>query len=187
LLVREYDQLPACWSSDGRLLAFREIHPKTGDDIWVLPLGEQPVEVLATEASERSAMFSPDGRWLAYVSDESGRNQVYVRSYPGGGEVYPISRDGGVEPLWSRDGRELFFRKGDALLSVTITANPELEATIPIVLFEKSFDWGVSETSYDVSPDGRRFLTVGDRSTTEFRVVLNWFEELNRLVPTSED
>ncbi len=142
--------------------------------------------MLATEASEHSAMFSPDGRWLAYVSDESGRNQVYVRSYPGG-KVYPISSDGGVEPLWSRDGREIFRPKGDALFSVTITTDQELEATIPIVLFEKPFDQGYPDANYDVSPDSQRFLTVGDRSTTELRVVLNWFEELNRLVPTKQD
>ena len=185
LLVREHNQFAQSWSSDGRLLAYYETHPVTGRDLWVLPVGEEPVRVLATEFNESGTAFSPDGRFLAYTSDQSGRHQVYVRSYPEG-EVFVISTDGGEEPVWSRDGQELFFRHGNALLYVAITNDPEFRASTPTMLHEQPFDRGGYGfgTSYDVSPDGERFLVVADRSTTEFQVVFNWFQELERLAPT---
>ena len=190
LLVREFDQIPKSWSADGRLLAYLEEHPETGTDIWVLPRGgEDPVPVLRTEANEFSPVLSPDGRFLAYVSDQSGRYQVYVRSYPEG-KILGVSIDGGAEPVWSRDGQELFFRHGDQLLSTTVVTDPELSISSPTVLFEMAFarapDSAWSSAYYDVSPDGERFLIVSDRSTTEFKVIQNWFEELERLVPTDK-
>ena len=186
LLVRERDQSPESWSADGRLLSYWQEHLETGTDIWVLPRDEEPELVLATEANERQATLSPDGRLLAYVTDESGRFDVFVRTYPGG-EVRGVSLDGGEGPRWSRDGRELFYHKGDRLHSVKVTTEPELDVSVPQELFEMPFARAATEffgAYYDVSPDGERFLVVSDRSTTEFNVILNWFEELNRLVPT---
>ncbi len=139
--------------------------------------------MLRTPANEISPVFSPDGRLLAYVSDVSGRRQVYVRTYPEGSDR-GVSIDGGSEPVWSRNGRELFFRQGDAFFSATIATEPELTVSTPAVLFEKPFDRSVSEAFYDVSQDGQRFLVVSDRPTTEFKVIQNWFDELERLVPT---
>ncbi len=185
LLVRENDQYARSWSSDGRLLVYLELHPVTVADLWVLPVGEEPVPVLTTEFSEDSPAFSPNGRFIAYVSNQSGQHRVYVLSYPER-EVFPISTAGGEEPVWSRDGQELFFRDGNALLSVAITNHPEFQASTPTKLHEQPFDrsgYGFG-TYYDVSPDGEHFLVVADRSTTEFQVVFNWFQELERLAPT---
>ena len=183
LLVGEFDQFPGSWSDNG-ILAYLERHPQTGADIWVLSGDEEPVPVLQTTANESSPAFSPDGRLLAYVSDESGRLQIYLRIYPEG-QVLGVSIDGGEEPVWSRNGREPFFRQGDRFLAVTVTTEPELEVSVPAVLFERPFDrpWAGSRPYYDVSSDGR-FVVVSERPTTEFKVIQNWFEELERLVPT---
>ncbi len=165
-------------------LTYTEEHPQTGSDIWVLPRDDEPVPVLQTGANETAPAFSPDGRFLAYVSDESGRLQVYLRSYPEG-KVLGVSIDGGEEPVWSRDGRELFFRQGDQLLAVTFTAEPELAVSAPAVLFEMPFDRSRgNDAFYDVSPGGQRFLVVSEPPTTEFKVIQNWFSELKRIVPT---
>ena len=151
----------------------------------MLPVGEEPVPVLATEFNEDAPAFSPNGRYIAYVSNQSGRYQVYVVSYPEG-EVFRISTDGGEEPVWSRDGRELFFRHGIRFLSVAITDDPEFQTSTSTKLHEQPFDrsgYGFG-SYYDVSLDGERFVVVADRSTTEFKVVFNWFQELERLAPT---
>ena len=184
LLVRDFDQFPGSWSDNG-ILAYTELHPQTGRDIWILTGDEEPVPVLQTVANESAPVFSPDGRFLAYVSDESGRSQIHLRSYPQG-EVIGVSIDGGGEPVWSRNGRELFFRQGDQFLAVTVTTEPKLEVSVPVVLFDRPFDRNRegAEPYYDVSPDGQRFLVVSERPTTEFKVIQNWFSELNRLVPT---
>jgi Tol biopolymer transport system component len=184
LLTREFDQFPISWSDNG--LAYLELHPQTGTDIWVLSGDGEPVPVLQTVANESSPVFSPDGRLLAYVSDESGRLQIYLRSYPEG-QVLGVSIDGGDEPVWSRNGQELFFRQGDQFLAVTVTTEPELEVSVPAVLFDRPFDrhWAGTESYYDVSPDGR-FVVVSERPTKQFKVIQNWFSELEQLVPTTK-
>jgi hypothetical protein len=137
-------------------------------------------------------MFSPDGRWLAYMSNESGRDEVYVQpfSVTGLGGTKQISVDGGTEPVWAPDGRELFYRNGDKMMAVTIVTDPELSVGTPRLLFEKRFLPGPmwARRNYDVSPDGQRFLMIQreqDLVPTEIIVILNWFEELKRLVPTN--
>ena len=187
LLVREFEQFARSWSSDGRLLAYVELHPETGRDVWVLPEDGEPVPVAQTAANESAPVFSPDGRLLAYISDESGRQQVYLRTYPEG-NVLGVSIDGGDEPVWSRNGRELFFCQGDAVLSAIISTEPELTVSTPTVLFEMPFGRSsfFGNAYYDVSPDGQRFLVVSERPTTEFKVIQNWFDELERLVPTDK-
>jgi len=144
--------------------------------------------IIATEFDEHSPMFSPDGHWLAYVSGRSGREEVCVQAYPGSGPWHQVSTDGGREPVWSRDGRELFYRSGDRMMVVDVAAGPELSIGLPRVLFEGHYLMGFGGGNmYDVTPDGQRFLMVRqppDAAPTEIRVVLNWAEELKRLVPT---
>ena len=183
---------PSSWSPDGQVLAFTEIHPTTGMDIWVLPLqGERkPRPFLQTQFNEAWAVFSPDGDWLAYTSDESGRNEVYVQPYPGHGGKWQISTEGGAEPVWARNGRELFYREGNKMMAVEITTQPTFRAGTPTLLFEGQY-WHqerMLRADYDTTPDGQRFLMIkeGERqeAARQINVVLNWFEELKRLVPT---
>jgi Tol biopolymer transport system component len=189
LLSYENLRLPTSWSPDGRVLAFYEMNPTTKRDIWVHRLdGEgKPTPFLVTEFNEHSAMFSPDGRWLAYVSDESGEEEIYVRPYPGPGTKTMISTDGGREPVWSANGRELFYRNGGQVLSVRVETEPEFSAGAPSVLFEGDYYLEPGGGNcYDVTPDSQRFLMVQrepESPPTEITVVLNWIEELKRLVP----
>jgi eukaryotic-like serine/threonine-protein kinase len=162
----------------------------TGIDIWTLSPqnNRKPQIFLKTPSDEHSPQFSPDGRWLAYVSNESGRDDVYVQPFPGPGRRWPISTEGGSQPRWSRSGRELFYRGGDQVLAVDITGQPSFVAGSPRPLFEAPFvSYGESFISYDVAPDGR-FLGIRDINpgspTNQINVVLNWTEELKRRVPT---
>jgi Tol biopolymer transport system component len=122
LNTSEYTQTPHSWSPDGHLLAFIEVNPTTGVDIWVLRMGDPSASsgqvrkaqpFLRTPFNESVPRFSPDGRWLAYISNESGRFEVYVQPYPGPGGKWQISTEGGMEPVWNRNGRELFYRNRD--------------------------------------------------------------------------
>jgi hypothetical protein len=126
----------------------------------------------------------------AYISDESGRYEIYVQPYPGPGGKWQISTEGGMEPVWNRNGRELFYRSGDKMMAVDVTTLPSFSVGKPKMLFEGRYARSPCPTSnYDVSPDGQRFLmlkpTEQEQSTpTQINVVLNWFEELKRRVPT---
>ena len=146
--------------------------------------------LLETTFNEHSPMFSPDGRWFAYVSDETGREEIYLRPYPGEGGKRPVSTDGGTEPLWAPNGRELFYRNGDKVIAVRVAPDPELSLGSPEVLFEGRFEVTHRPDiprNYDVSRDGQRFLMVqklNETTPTQVNVVLNWFEELKQLVPT---
>lgn len=129
-------ELSQAWSPDGRALAFSQQHGVTGHDLWVLPLeGERrPKPFLITRFAETGAVFSPDGRYLAYHSDESGRMDVYVRPYPGPGPRWIISPAGGQDPVWRRNGRELLYRtgtKGDRMMSVAVDARSTFDARPP--------------------------------------------------------
>jgi Tol biopolymer transport system component len=191
LTRREYTQAPSSWSADGQLLAFVESNPTTGLDIWVLRISDRTAEAfLRTPADESTPQFSPDGRWLAYVSNESSnRYETYVQPYPGHGRKWQISTDGGMEPVWNRSGRELFYRSGDKMMAVDITTQPSFVASKPHMLFEGPYLPAEGTFSnYDVSPDGQRFLMVkpieqAKAAPTQINVVLNWFEELRRKVP----
>jgi eukaryotic-like serine/threonine-protein kinase len=194
LTTSEGFQLAASWSPNGKLLTFTEQSPSTGWDIWLLSLDgerkEQPF--LQTPSNEGGAVFSPDGRWLAYQSDESGRDEVYVRPFPGSGGKWQISSEGGAEPVWARSGRELFYRNGDKMMAVVIETTPAFAAAKPTQLFEGHYEMGNYNflQNYDVSPDGKRFLMVkaGEQaaSAVQINVVLNWFEELKQKVPTGK-
>jgi Tol biopolymer transport system component len=186
----EYRLAPSSWSADGQLLAFIETNPTTGQDIWVLRLSDRKAEpFLRTPSNEGGPVFSPDGHWLGYASDESGRWEIYVQPYPGPGGKSQISTDGGREPLWNRNGRELFYRNGNRMMAVDVTTQPTFSAGKPTTLFERQYrSTNASLPTYDVASDGQRFLMVkqGEQGTsaTQINVVLNWFEELKRRVPT---
>ena len=188
LLDRAYAQYASSWSRDGTALAFTEFNPTSGNDILLFRSSEEPIPIVATEFNEAQPVFSPNGRLLAYVSDESGRTEVYVTTYPQGG-TYKVSTNGGSEPVWSRDGGELFFRDDEAFLSAYVTVDPELRASAPEVLHTQPFDAGLyaGAAQYDTTPDGEHFLVVTDRSTTKLNVVFNWFQELEQLAPSREN
>jgi len=186
-------QIPTSWSPDGQTLVYTDLH---GPDIWMLPLTgeEKPWAFLDTDFEESGAMFSPDGRWLAYMSNETGRDEIYLIpfSITGPGGKRQVSIGGGAEPVWAPDGQDLFYRDGDEMMAVAIETEPELSVGTPRLLFEGRFLPVLSGDdpggSYDISPDGQRFLMIQreeDVVPTEIIVVLNWFEELKRLVPTN--
>ena len=155
-----------------------------GDDQTVTPL-------LQTMFKEQYPDLSPDGHWLAYTSNESGNEEIYVRPFPDiNAGRWQVSTDGGGQPLWARDGQELFYRNGGAMMAVPIETEPTFAAGNPEVVFEGEYATPLGGRTYDVSLDGEQFLMMKeatDRSEpTRIIVVLNWFTELERLVPTNE-
>jgi eukaryotic-like serine/threonine-protein kinase len=190
----EFSETPHSWSPDGQLLAFIEITPTTGIDIWVLRLSDRKAQpFLRTQFNEGAARFSPDGRWLAYISDESGRFEIYVQPYPGPGGKWQISIEGGREPVWNPNGRELFYRCGNKMMAVDIATQPGFAVGRPRMLFEGQYQPAPgSFPNYDVAPDGQRFLMLkpieqAQAAPTQINVVLNWFEELKQKVPTGKN
>jgi eukaryotic-like serine/threonine-protein kinase len=186
---------PSSWSPNGQLLAFDKVNDITGNDIWVLRLGDHKAQpFLRTPFKEGAPRFSPDGQWLAYVSDESSRYEIYVRPYPGSGEKLQISTGGGTEPMWNPNGRELFYRSGDKMMAADIVTRPSFVAGKPRMLFQGQYQSTTVprlDPNYDVSPDGQRFLMLKPTEQeqavpTQINVVLNWFEELKRRVPVKQ-
>jgi len=153
-----------------------------------LSQGAKPTDLVVTQFNEYASAISPDGHWLAYQSSESGRPEVYVRELSGAGGRSKISTDGGEEPHWSHDGHALYYRNGSQFLTVTVNPTPTFEAGKPVNLFDGIFDLRTSSgVTYDVDPKGGRFLMIrpAEASTApSVMIVLNWFDELRRLVPT---
>ena len=174
------------WSSDGRFVLFHTQHPKSGNDVWAFQMNGNgtPFAVVQTSAEELSGQFSPDGRWVAYQSDESGRVEVYVQPFPGPGSKWPISTNGGSQVRWRHDGKELFYVASDGrLMAASIQAGPDaraLDIGTPVALFAPPFggavQQGESRPQYMVSPDGRRFLVSGvtEEAQSPITVILNW-------------
>ena len=167
---------------DGRTLVVRQNDSATGRDLWLVTLADGSARpLLRTPASEHNPKLSPDGRFLAYVSNSSGRAEVYVRTFPDSGATWVVSRGGGAEPAWSPDGRELFYRSGDALLRVPVETRVGFSAGRLDTLFAGLYVPNANHTNYDAHPDGARFVMVRmDDGERRARVVVNWAAELTR-------
>jgi eukaryotic-like serine/threonine-protein kinase len=177
-------------SRDGRFLLYTVQNPETRADLWVLPMqgDRKPTPFLRTEFSERSGQFSPDGHWIAYISDESGSDEIYVREFAsrsaqgswGAAGKWLISKGGGTNPRWRGDSRELFYVSSDGkLMSVDISAKPVFAAGAPKPLFQLPHGF----IGGDVTADGRRFLIgvpVAQSAPVPFTVVLNWQTTLKK-------
>jgi serine/threonine-protein kinase len=196
LTKSEYFQWPGSWTPDGETLAFVEEHAETGRDIWLLSVRDRRVTAfLNSRFFEGYPEFSRDGRWMAYVSDESGREEVYVQAFAGRRGKWQISNEGGSQPIWAPDGKQLFYRSaglGNQVWVVDVQTGSGFSASKPRFLFEQSgYARGTLVRTWDVSHDGRRFLMVKmeerkPQPVTEMILVQNWFEELKRLVPTGK-
>jgi serine/threonine-protein kinase len=179
--------VPSSVSPDGDTLAFIRQSAETSGDVYVLSLrgASQPRPVVKTPAYDGGPKFSPDGHWMAYVSDESGQMQVYVRHFPGPDRRWQVSTRGGTQPLWNPNGREIFYRNGDKMMAVELSIGADLTLSQPRQLFEQRYVFqNISLANYDVSLDGQRFLMIKDEAGSgRLNVVLNWFEELKQRVP----
>jgi serine/threonine protein kinase/Tol biopolymer transport system component len=191
VLTTADDKYPTSMSREGKTLLFSTSNPNTQSDLWQAPL-DHPRDAkpfVVSPFAETEGTISPDGRWVAYQSDESGKSEIYVVDLPGGGNRVQASTDGGSEPVWSRSGKELFYRSGKKFMSVPVKAGAVFVPDPPHVLFESDFvtnsERGIA--AYDVSPDGLRFYLVQEDSKKDrqakLNLVLNWSEELKRLAP----
>lgn len=182
LMTADQIQVASSWSSDGQALLFEQTGPGTGYDVWTYRTSDHKTQpLLQSRFNEIDPRFSPNGHWMAYASDESGRYEVYVQPYPGPGGKWQISTDGGTEPVWARDG-ELFYRNGEKLMVVQTTASPTFSAGTPKMLFEGRYAIYQSLPDYDVTPDAQRFLflNTGDEAPAEISVVVNWTQDLKQ-------
>ncbi len=187
---------PTSWSPDGHTLLYQRIDPKTGSDLWTLSTeaGRRAQPFLQTSFNEFGAVFSPNGRWVAYTSNESGRLEVYVRPFQGPGAKIQISADGGAHPVWARSGHELFFADDGKLMMVPVKTEGTFQAGTARLLFEGPYDFGGAADkgdddvyrNYDVAPDGERFAVVQrdpNNAPIHVNLILNWTGQLTRVVP----
>ena len=192
LLTRPLVQIPRAASPTGDALIYQEQYADRPSALWRLPLRPgtgEPRPLFGAGAGEMMPTFSPGGQWIGYVSKQSGRDEVYVRSSTGEGSIWTISNGGGVEPVWSDDGRELFYRADDKMMAVDVVLSTPISFGKPHVLFEGSYLFGATESQgFDVSRDGRRFLMLKPERRFEsmpLSVIVNWFDNLRRRVPAS--
>jgi len=177
LLQGDGDKIPLDWSRDGRFILYQRGSPTTRADVWVLPLfgDRKPMSFLQTAADERDAHFSPDGKWVAYTSDESGATEVYVQPFPATGAKFQISSDSATfpRPRWANDGQELFYVSSEnKLMSVALSYRHGIEAAAPKPLFNLAWT-----ADYAASRDGRRFLlqrVTNDPFAAPIDMILNW-------------
>ena len=183
---------PTSISPSGDFMLFNYNSPSTGSDIWQMSLNRHtaPRPYIQTPFNENEGMLSPDGRWVAYMSDETGRNEIYVRAYAAPGGKKRISIDGGTAPAWNTNGRELFYHTGDALMAVSVVPDVQtVRSGVPTRLFQHQQDRLLPGrgTDYSVAHDGQRFLMVdsadGGKPSQSLNVVLNWLEELKDTPP----
>lgn len=176
----DYDDYLGDWSPNGHSLVYGEWNPGTGSDLWTVEVGGKspPKPFTKTGFAQKQPAFSPDGRWLAFVSDESGQNEVYVQPFPGPGPKQQVSTGGGEEPAWSHSGQEIFYRLGGRMMAVPVHENGGFTADRPRLLFEGLFHYNITPSrTYDVAPDGR-FLMVAEPdlayAARQVNIVLNW-------------
>ena len=176
---------PTDWSSDGRYITYFRTDAKTQLDQWVLPLfgDRKPFPYAHGPSNESQGQFSPDGKWMAYVSDESGTDEIYVASLPTPGGLRLVSTGGGNRPRWRRDGQELFYIASDhKLMAVSVKTGATFAAGTPRALFETKVPNLVLSQSYSVSADGQRFLLTAplDVPSTPLTLIQNWTAGLNK-------
>jgi eukaryotic-like serine/threonine-protein kinase len=190
------DARPQAWSPDGRFLLYAILDPKTGADLWGLQVGgdRKPFPVVQTPVDEGAGQFSPDGQWIAYESNETGRLEIYVRPFPAPGGTWKVSTAGGSRPRWRRDGKELFYVASDGRLMavpIALAADPKtLQPGPPVPLFQTrfasgagiSFATGMSKPQYAVAPDGRFLMNVpvDEATVPPITVALNWDAALKK-------
>jgi Tol biopolymer transport system component len=180
---RNFTMTPSGWSSDGQFIAYTT----RGSNVWILPLfgDKKPFAFAETPFMEASAVFSPDGSWIAYTSNEGGQTEVYVESFPGPGAKSQVSRDGGTHPVWRADGRELFYLGADGtMMAVPIGAGRSFDAGRPQAIFSSNV-WRLTPNQvYAVTKDGQRFLVNAmpqkSSGTAPLTVVLNWTAAIHR-------
>ncbi len=191
LVATDQEELPTDWSLDGRYFIFERTQSYVSEsssapgDLWYLDFegegsGYQEFPFMKTAFDESLGKLSPDSRFIAYCSDESGRREIYVQPFPKGGAKSRISRNGGTQPRWSRDGKELFYVEDDTLIAVAVKTTPSFSVGSSTRLFkDASLKWNFLGHVYDVSSDGRQFVLRErlETSTLVIRVVQNWFEE----------
>jgi dipeptidyl aminopeptidase/acylaminoacyl peptidase len=190
LLATAQEKIPTDWSPDGRLLLYRSVDPETGYDIWALSLdGDgKPFPVVQTNFDERDAQFSPDGTWIAYQSNESGRLEIYIQPFPGPGSKLQVSTNGGAQARWGPHGKELFYMALDARLMavpIRLASHPQTaEPGSPTPLFATRVGGALQGTfrqQYDVSSDGRFLMnTITEEAASPITVILNWNPEANK-------
>ena len=171
------------WSRDGRYIILNAISPKTKNDVWVMPTfdDQKPFPYLQTEFIEQYARLSPNSQWLAYTSDESKRSEIYVQTFPTPGGKWQVSTNGGDRPVWSRDGKELYFLGADGkLMAVEVKGGTKFEAGLPKPLFDAHL--GLASSWYDVGKDGRFLIPVAAEQTANapMTVVVNWTAALKK-------
>jgi eukaryotic-like serine/threonine-protein kinase len=179
--------IPVDCSPDGHYLLFVNTDPRTYEDLWILPLTseQKPYPYLQSDASEISGMFSPDGRWIAYASNESGKNEVYVQAFPSKQGKWQVSIGGGAHPVWNKSGKEIFYLAPDKkLMTVDVkSTGTSFEQGIPKPLFTTDVDSYVSINRFVVSKDGKQFLintSVEGTNTKPIMVILNWTAEVKK-------
>ena len=177
-LIRETTISSHITSVAGGYAAVMVNDPATSADLWLLTLGNHPEmrPFKQTPAAERQSTLSPDGHWMAYVSNESGRPEIYVEPVPGPGGRWQISTAGGEQPRWVRNGKEIVYRNGTKMMSAAVQIQPTFAVAKPVELFDRKFDRGGSVGGYDVTPDGQTFVMTRSEQAnpTEIRVVVGW-------------
>ncbi|MCP4607251.1 MAG: protein kinase [Planctomycetes bacterium] len=183
-------------SSDGKEFLFARSdpkHPRLDQDIWIVQLkqnyeySQRPY--IQRDINQREAVWSPNRQWVAYSSDESGRWEIYVEPYPGPGSKVPVSNEGGQQPMWSPDGKELFYRSGNKMMAAAVETESQFRVTGNIELFEGQYLSTASLQNYDVAPDGRFLMIQEPRESTPLgiNIMLNWFNELKRIVSIEKE
>jgi len=182
LLATPNDKFPQDWSRDGHFLLYAETDPKTGRDLWAMPTtgdDRKPIVIVNTPYDELNGQFSPDGRWVAYETNESGRFEIVVQPFPAPGGKWQVSTAGGVHPRWRADGKELYFIAPDGkLMAAPITARTTFAAETPVALFPVTLvpGAGANKQQYAVSRDGRFLINqpAETSTTTPITLILNW-------------
>ena len=176
LTTSDHMQAPFSWSPDAKVLAYTDLDPNSGSDIWTLSIDDRKLHPLVkTSAEETGPAFSPDGHWIAYQSNRTGRAEVHVQAFPAGGGAQPVSNAGGTQPMWRGD-HEIIYRRGQSVMSVSIATTPTFHPGEPVELF------ATPNTLIDLMPDGRLLMLTNTPAppVTELEIVVNWFQELRK-------